>query len=174
MLIALGSTNRAKLGAASAIITRLYPGAEVRPVEVVVPVPAQPINDEQTQTGAIARARASLAQSGAADLGLGMESGLRETLGGWALCLWAAAVDRSGALGVGGGVVLPLPPKVVERVLAGEMLGHLMDALAGEQDTRQGPGALGVLTGGLITRQRAFEDALVCALARWLHPAFRE
>jgi len=92
VLVVLGSANRPKLAATSAVFQRLYPGAEVRPVEVRVDVPAQPIGDVQTQQGAILRARAALEKE-RADFGVGMEGGLRETLTGWALCLWAAVVE---------------------------------------------------------------------------------
>lgn len=171
VLVSLGSANRAKLGATSAVFTRLYGIVEVRPVEVDAGVPAQPIGDEQTQAGAIARARAALVRE-SADFGVGMEGGLRETLGGWALCSWAAVVDRKGTLGLGAGSILVLPRKVVERVLSGEELSLVMDALTGQQHIGQGPGAMGVLTEGAISRQRVFEDALVCALTRWRHPAY--
>ncbi len=171
MQISLASTNRAKLAAAQAVATRVFGDARIQPVAVTTDLPAQPIGDEETQAGAIARARAAVA-SGASDLGIGLEGGLRSTLGGWALCSWAVVVDVAGAVGVGGGGILLLPPKVVERVLAGEELGPVIDELAQMAETRQGLGASGVLTRGLLDRQRIFEDALICALAPWLHPAF--
>jgi inosine/xanthosine triphosphatase len=171
VLVAVGTTNRPKLAAANAVFTRLYSGVEVRSVEVRVDVPAQPIGDVLTQQGAVLRARAALAQV-PADFGVGMEGGLRETLGGWALCSWAAVVDAKGALGVGGGAVIVLPPRVVERVLAGEELSPVMDSVCGGQETGKGPGAFGLLTGGALTRQHTFEDALVCALAGWRHPSY--
>jgi inosine/xanthosine triphosphatase len=171
MQIALASTNRAKLGATRAVVARIFQQSEVQAVTVVANVPDQPIGDEQTQAGAIARARAALASDGA-NLGIGLEGGLRQTLGGWALCSWAAVVDRTDRLGVGGGGILLLPPMVVERVLAGEELGPVMDELAQETETRHGRGASGILTGGLLDRTRIFENALICALAPWLHPSF--
>ena len=171
MKIGLGSTNRAKVAALNSVASRLYPRAAVVPVAVQVDVPAQPIGDEQTQAGAVARARAVLSETGA-ELGVGLEGGLRTTVGGWALCSWAAVVDAQGRLGVGGGGILLLPPRIVERVLGGEELGPLMDELAQLTSTRHSLGASGVLTGGLVDRGRIFEDALICALAPWLHPAF--
>ena len=171
MQIALASTNRAKLAAAQAVAARVFGDVEIQPVVVAIDMPAQPVGDEATQAGAIARARAAIASAGA-DLGIGLEGGLRRTLGGWALCSWAAVVDAAGAVGVGGGGILLLPPSVVARVLAGEELGPVIDELAQLAETRQGLGASGVLTRGFLDRQRIFEDALICALAPWLHPAF--
>jgi len=81
-------------------------------------------------------------------------------------------VDAHGTVNVGGGIVIVLPRAVVQRVLAGEELSPVMDAVTGEQETGKGPGAVGLLTHGALTRQRMFEDALVCALARWRHDAY--
>ena len=151
MQIALASTNRAKLAAAQAVATRVFGYAEVHAVAVAIDMPAQPIGDEETQTGAITRARAAVTSAGA-DLGIGLEGGLRSTLRGWALCSWAAVVDAAGAVGVGGGGILLLPPSVVRRVLAGEELGPVIDELAQMAETRQGLGASGILTRGLLNR----------------------
>ncbi len=172
MQVVLGSTNRAKLMATQAVIKRVFPDSSVQSVTVAVDVPVQPIGDEQTQAGAIARARTAISASGA-DFGIGMEGGLRQTNAGWSLCSWAAVVDAVGTVGVGGGGILLLPPRVVERVLAGEELSPVMDELAQATETRQGLGASGILSGGLIDRGHIFEDALICALVPWLHPAFQ-
>ena len=171
MQAVLASTNRAKLTAAQAVLGRVFSGTIVSSVTVAVDVPAQPIGDEQTQAGAIARAREAV-RHGGADLGIGMEGGLRETYAGWALCSWAAVVDAHGTVGVGGGGILLLPPHVVERVLAGEELSPVMDELAQATEIRHSLGASGILSGGLIDRGHIFEDALICALVPWLHPAF--
>ena len=57
MRIALASTNRAKLAAAQAVAERVFGRAEIQAVTVAIDMPSQPIGDEQTQAGAIARAR---------------------------------------------------------------------------------------------------------------------
>ncbi len=129
MQIMLASTNRAKLAATHAVAQRVFTQSVVQVAMVTVDVPHQPIGDEQTQAGAIARARAAAALDHA-HLGVGLEGGLRQTLAGWALCSWAAVADVRGRLGVGGGGIVLLPSQVVERVLAGEELGPVMDELA--------------------------------------------
>jgi inosine/xanthosine triphosphatase len=171
MQIMLASTNRAKLAATHAVAHRIFTAPVVQTVTVAVDVPHQPIGDDETQAGAITRARAAAAVDHA-HLGVGLEGGLRQTRAGWALCSWAAVADARGRLGVGGGGIVVLPSQVVARVLAGEELGPVMDELAQAADTRHGLGASGILTGGLLHRQHIFEDALICALVPWLHPAF--
>jgi non-canonical (house-cleaning) NTP pyrophosphatase len=49
-------------------------------------------------------------------------------------------------------------------------LGHAMDKLVGERDTKRGKGAVGILTGGLVDRQRAYEVLVSYALAPLLTP----
>ena len=46
-------------------------------------------------------------------------------------------------------------------------LGDAIDRIAERRDKR-GVGAVGVLTGGLVDRQRAYEPLVAYALARWL------
>ena len=47
-------------------------------------------------------------------------------------------------------------------------LGHAMDAVSGGRDTKRSAGAVGILTAGLVDRQRAYEIILTYALAPWL------
>ena len=63
---------------------------------------------------------------------------------------------------------MPLPGIVAERIRAGEELGHAMDAVAQTIGTKHGRGAVGILTAGLIDRQRAYETLVTYALAPWL------
>jgi non-canonical (house-cleaning) NTP pyrophosphatase len=47
-----------------------------------------------------------------------------------------------------------------------------MDALTGLHNTKQGDGAIGILTDGHLSRQSAYEYVLTLALARLLTPAY--
>jgi non-canonical (house-cleaning) NTP pyrophosphatase len=87
-------------------------------------------------------------------------------------CAWAVAIDRDGQEGLGGSLSMPLPNTVAARIRAGEELGHAMDATANVVGTKHGRGAVGILTAGLIDRQRAYEPMVTYALAPWLAPAF--
>jgi len=167
----VGSTNPVKIAAASAILTRLAPAVQVTGLAVPSGVPDQPIGDDETQAGARQRARAALVASPAAQLGIGLEGGVVELPGG-ALrsCAWAVVVDREGREGLGGSLSMPLPERVAARIRAGEELGYAMDAEARTSGTKHGKGAVGILTAGLVDRQRAYEPMLAYALAPWLAP----
>ena len=170
-LVAIGSTNPVKLAAVRAVMEQLCPGAAFRAIEVDPGVPAQPLSDEEMVTGAKARAIAARIALDA-DLGIGLEGGVHRSTWGALLSGWAAIVDRDGRLGLGSGGRIALPPVLVESLEQGEELGPAMDRLSGLTDTRKGPGAVGILTNGLVVRDEAFRVAIAYALAPFLHSAW--
>jgi inosine/xanthosine triphosphatase len=166
--VAVGSTNPVKVGAARTMVQRLAPRAEVTGVAVPSGVPDQPWGDDETRRGAIARARAARAAQDA-DLGVGIEGGVvAEADGGVRSCAWAAVVGRDGREGIGGSLAMRLPARVAQLVRDGVELGHAMDALTGEHNVKQGVGAVGILTAGLVTRQQAYEVLVAYALVPFL------
>ena len=172
--IVVGSTNPVKIGAVRAVLGPLAPAATIEGVAVESTVPDQPFGDEETIRGAIARARAALAATGA-ELGVGIEGGVvNERDGGMRTCAWAAIVDAHGTPGVGGSLAMTLPARVAEMIRGGAELGHAMDALVGAHDTKRGAGAVGILTAGLVDRQRAYEVLVTYALARFVTPDLYE
>jgi inosine/xanthosine triphosphatase len=175
--VIVGSTNPVKVAAVQAVIARIVPHGRVVGMAVPSGVPDQPFGDEETQSGARGRALAALAGSDAL-LAIGLEGGVVRLPGTAGApdrlqsCAWAVAVDRDGREGVGGSLSMPLPQAVTQRVLAGEELGFAMDAVANTVGTKHGRGAVGILTAGLIDRQRAYEPLVTYALAPWLAPEF--
>jgi non-canonical (house-cleaning) NTP pyrophosphatase len=47
-----------------------------------------------------------------------------------------------------------------------------MDRASGRRDTKRGAGAVGILTAGLVDRQRAYEVLVTYALAPFLSPEY--
>ncbi|MDB4878411.1 MAG: hypothetical protein JWM41_4857 [Gemmatimonadetes bacterium] len=166
--IAVGSTNPVKIGAVCAVIGMLAPAARVDGVAVASTVADQPFGDEETIRGALARASAAREALGA-ELGVGIEGGVVEQPdGSMRTCAWAAIVDAHGRSGVGGSLAMPLPQSVAAMIRGGVELGHAMDRLVGEHDTKRGKGAVGILTAGLVDRQGAYEVLVSYALAPFL------
>lgn len=166
--VAVGSTNPVKIGAVRAVVGVLAPHARIEGLSVPSGVRDQPVGDDETIRGAIARAHAARAALNA-DLGVGLEGGIVEEQGGvMRTCAWAAIVDGRGRSGIGGSLAMPLPARVAELVRGGLELGHAMDRLIGEHDTKRGKGAVGILTAGLVDRQRAYEVLVSYALAPFL------
>jgi inosine/xanthosine triphosphatase len=170
-LVAVGSTNPVKIAATRAVIARVAPEARVEGLQVASTVPDQPWGDEETARGARARAIAARRALGA-DLGIGIEGGVVDDERGLRTCAWAAVVGLDGREGTGGSLAMPLPPSVAELVRRGHELGDAMDQVAGTHDVKRGPGAVGLLTAGLIDRQRAYEALITYALAPFLAAEF--
>jgi inosine/xanthosine triphosphatase len=167
-LVAVGSTNPVKLAATRAVISPVAPLATFESIDVASTVRAQPWGDDETIRGALARARAARGALNAG-LGVGLEGGVVESANGTLrTCAWAAIVDDQGHESVGGSLAMPLPPSVERLVRDGHELGHAMDLLLQQRDIKRGPGAVGILTRGLLDRQRAYEPMIVYALSRWL------
>lgn len=170
-LVAVGSTNPVKVAAVGTIIHRVWPEAQVEGISVPSGISEMPLSEAEIIRGARNRAQAAL-EGLAADLGVGLEGGLHQESFGWALQGWVAVVDGSGRSHIGSGTRLLLPEGIVQRVLAGEELGFVMDDLLGEENVKQKGGAIGALTAGLITRQDAFTHSVAYALAPFLTPQF--
>lgn len=142
----------------------------VEGVAVASQVADQPFGDEETIRGAITRARAAL-DALDADLGVGIEGGVVEGANGeMRTCAWAAIVAVDGRTGVGGSLAMQLPASVAQSIREGLELGRAMDRLVSESNTKYGKGAVGILTAGLVDRQRAYEVLVTYALAPFLTP----
>jgi len=168
--VAVGSTNPVKLSAVRAVLAPLAPMASIDSVAVPSTVSDQPFGDDETIRGARARAMAAREALGA-ELGVGIEGGVVEQADGdMRTCAWAVVVDAHGRCGVGGSLAMPLPHRVAQMIRNGIELGHAMDQLVGELDTKRGKGAVGILTADLVDRQRAYEVLVTYALAPFLTP----
>lgn len=163
--IAVGSRNPVKVSAVASVVRHWSPLSPVEGVAAASGVPDQPVGDDETIRGAVQRARAArLALD--ADIGVGLEGGVVELEdGAMRSCAWAAVALRDGREFVGGSLAMPLPPAVAALVRSGVELGHAMDTLTGGHDTKHGAGAVGILTNGMIDRQRAYEVLVTYALA---------
>ena len=173
MKVLVGSTNPVKLEAARAGFSAFYDEVEVVGVPAPSGVADMPLG-QATFDGA--RQRAAYLQGlnerdglGAAFVA-GIEGGALELDGRW-FALGAVCVrDAAGREGVGTSPWFALPEVVVPRLLAGEELGAVIDALSGETDTKRRGGAIGFLTGGALDRASLYAQGVVAALVPLRNP----
>ncbi len=176
--IAAGTTRRPKLDALLETLREIDPagGWKVAAFDAPSGVRETPLSSDEIRQGAWGRVKALLDQAPGYDLYIGMEGGLAAAGDDVWLENWAYASDgRRGWFGSGGAE--PVPAAIVEEVIRkGRSLAEVIDELAGRSDIRSQEGTWGVLTRNLITRQHAFRDALVNALAPFLlsAPLYRE
>ena len=171
--VAVGSANPVKFAAVTEVLEGVAPGASITAVPVPSGVSDQPFGDEETIRGARERARAARAAIDA-DLGIGLEGGVVDGPDGMRTCAWCVVVHRNGREGVGGSLAMPLPDAVARMIRDGTELGHAMDQLVGERNTKHGKGAVGILTDDRINRQAAYEVLVTYALAPFITPALYE
>jgi inosine/xanthosine triphosphatase len=167
--VAVGSLNPVKINAARSALERAGFEFSLQGVAVPSGVAEQPIGLEDITRGARQRALNAREALGAA-WGVGMEGGVEFDQAGdaWLFSMVAIVTAERESLARGGQLLLP--PQVAARLRAGGELGPVMDELLGTSNIKQGLGAVGYLTGGLITREAAFFDCFSRALGPLLHP----
>jgi inosine/xanthosine triphosphatase len=168
--VAVGSTNPVKIGAAARIFSERFAPVVVQGVDVPSGVAHQPVGHEETQRGAVNRARAALAAADA-DWGVGLEGGVTFNDDGqcW-MIQYCAVAHRDGRLGTGSGAMFLLPPAIARGIAAGGEVGPLFDQLTGTVDIKKKGGAIGFLTNGLVVREEMYAHIVAAALVSFFHP----
>ncbi|MBO8177768.1 MAG: DUF84 family protein [Bacillus sp. (in: Bacteria)] len=166
MLIAIGSTNRTKVQAVKKICSHHWKDVTFLEVKAPSQVNDQPFSDEETIKGAIHRAQYCLEHTDAS-LAFGLEGGVAETPFGLFLCNWGVLLTREGKEYIAGGARIRLPEAIAERLRKGEELGPVMDDYSQQTGVRFKEGAVGILTGGLITRDVMYEHIVQLLVGQW-------
>lgn len=163
----IGSQNTVKISAVKSGFEAVWPDTQFEfvPRSVESSVSAQPMTDEETIKGALHRAGAVL---GDADYGVGLEGGINQIDKNWFSCGWAVVVNRAGDMGIGSSPRIMLPPAVIDLIHQGMELADIDDRLFETSRSGQGEGNFGLMTGGLITRQSAYTQAVIVALTRFI------
>ncbi len=169
VIVAIGSTNRAKVEAARHAVLAAWPRAQLVPLAVGSGVSEMPMTDAEGQRGALARALAARLAADA-DYGLGMEGAVNDGPGGMMLTNWVVAVARDGRTSLASGGSLTLPEVIAREIRAGGELGPIMGRIIGQEHTKQGEGAAGYLTRGVVPRVLTFQVGVGLALAPFLRP----
>ncbi|MGN4124037.1 DUF84 family protein [Lysinibacillus sphaericus] len=167
MNIAIGTTNKAKTQAVEVIVKQYFEKAVFTYVKASSEVSEQPITTEETRQGAINRAKNSLHATGAA-LSFGLEGGVTEIEGEMYICNWGALVLADGTIFTAAGAQIILPKEIAQEIIAGKELGPIMEAYTKRLDIRQGAGAVGIFTQGIVSRQSMFEHIVALLVGQYL------
>ncbi len=173
MKVLVGSRNPVKAGAVQDVFGQYFPGVEVDAMEVASGVPAQPVGDD-TFAGAQNRALALVALNRAQGLGAsycaGLEGGIARLAGRWYTFGVVCIADAGGQCGMGVSPMFELAPALYEPLLAGEELGHVVDRLSGDHNSKQKGGAIAYLTQGRVGRRELYAQGVIMALVPFLNP----
>ena len=169
MLVAIGSTNPCKIAAVKNIFSQIWPKTEFKALKVDSEIAPQPLGEEEIIKGATNRAKRAIKKTGA-DFGVGIEGGVRKIKDSLFTTAWCAIVNQKREMSIGGGLIMLLPQKVSEKILAGGELGPVMDETTGIKGVKKKMGAVGILTEDLIDRTSAYESIVAYALVKFLNP----
>ena len=127
-------------------------------------VSEQPMSDAETRQGARNRVEQARVQSPDADFWVGLEGGLDYFDGHLMAFAWMVIAGAEDRISETRSATLPLPPKVQMLVSEGLELGEANDRVFSTLNSKQGGGAFGLLTDGLLTREIIYTQTLILAL----------
>ena len=163
--IVVASLNPVKADAVLSGFRRLFPGEDfqVAPIRVDSGVEDQPLSDQAARQGAENRAQAARRADPVGDYWVGVEGGC-DTLGAEMIAFaWVVVLSNVG-VGSSRTAHFRLPVEVQQLVEAGMELGDADDQVFGKRNSKQKSGAVGLLTGDVITRKTLYEQAVILAL----------
>jgi len=181
MIIGIGSENPVKVKACKVAIQKLRKKLDVKiePHFIIrhaaSGISHMPTSEAEMMLGAKNRAEnlhhTLQSESQSADYTIGLEGGLMNpfpnmrTKPVYFLQSWVYVYDgRSGFWGSSGAI--PVPGNITASVINdGLELSTVIDAISGQDDVRSKMGAAGILTDGIVNRQKFFETAIEFAFA---------
>ena len=171
MEVIVTSRNPVKIGAVREAFLSRFPMDEIllTPVDVKSGVPDQPMSDQETRQGARNRVNNAKTKHPGADYWVGLEGGLDYFDGQLMAFAWMVIAGSEDRISETRSVTLPLPPRVQELVIGGLELGEANDLVFSTLNSKQGGGAYGLLTDGLMTRESVYTQTLMLALIPFVH-----
>ena len=171
LTIVVTSFNPVKNEAVMEAFGNRFPLHDIRviPVQVDSGVADQPMSDDETLRGARNRVAEARLKIPDADFWVGLEGGLDffdQHLMAFAWMVVSGPDNRSSETR---SMTLPLPPRVQALVESGLELGDANDRVFSTLNSKQGGGAYGLLTDGLMTRESIYTQTLILALIPFVH-----
>ena len=167
MEIAIGTTNKAKIQAVQTIVNQYFDNITYTYFKAASQVSDQPMTTEETRLGAVNRANNTSTATEAA-LSFGLEGGVTEIAGEMYVCNWGALTLADGTIFTAAGAQIRLPQEIAQEIRSGKELGPVMEHYTQRLDIRQGAGAVGIFTQGIVTRQTMFEHIVSLLVGQYL------
>lgn len=170
--IVVASKNPVKITTTLAGFKKMFQNEsfEVTGTSVKSDVSDQPVTEEETLQGALNRVENAQISEPNADYWVGIEGGIQETNGALLTFAWIVVKSTDGKLGKGRTGSFFLPNKVAQLIKQGKELGEADDIVFNKQNSKQENGAVGILTGDVLTRGTFYEPAIVLALIPFKNP----
>lgn len=170
--VVVASTNPVKINTTEIGFAKMFPNVEHEflGVKAESGVSDQPMSEEETLKGALNRAEHIAKLEPKADYWVGIEGGIQEINGVMESFAWIVIRDKKGKIGRGRSGSFILPPKVAKLIKQGKELGEADDIVFGMKNSKQSNGAVGILTGDVLTRTTFYEPAVILALIPFKNP----
>jgi inosine/xanthosine triphosphatase len=169
--IIVASKNPVKIQAALNGFEKMFPEETFQAEGVSAPsgVSDQPMTDTETLQGALNRAQNAQASAASGDYWVGIEGGCDEQQGDMQAFAWVVVLSRE-RIGKARTGTFMLPTEVARLVREGVELGEADDRVFKRSNSKQGNGAVGILTRDVIDRTVYYEHAVVLALVPFKNP----
>jgi len=171
--IIIASLNPVKAEAVFNGFQRLFPDEkfELQTVLVSSNVSDQPMSDETAREGAQNRAFNARQIHPEGDFWVGIEGGCDYLDGEMVAFAWIV-VNSDEKQGCARTALFRLPGEVQALVESGIELGDADDLVFMRENSKQKSGAVGILTGDVVTRTSLYEQAVILALIPFRNPTF--
>jgi len=169
--IVVTSQNPVKSQAVLNGFQRMFPneGFVIQEVSVSSGVADQPMTDQATREGASNRAENGRLAVPDVDYWVGVEGGCDSLEDQMVAFAWIEILGVS-TRGSARTALFRLPREVQKMIERGLELGEADDRVFGETNSKQQSGAVGLLTGDVVTRTSLYEQAVILALIPFKHP----
>ncbi len=172
MKILVGSKNPIKIESVKEAFIHFFSDIEVIGIEVNSYVPSQPIGEE-TFLGAKNRAlylkELNDKEKMNANFFVGIEGGIIKLFDRWFAFGCICIVDENGQMSFGTSPHFELPEFVIEKLLQGIELGDVIDEITNQRKSKQGIGAIGFFTKGVVSRKELYTQGVKVAIIPFLH-----
>jgi len=168
--VIVASENPVKIAVAKRAFSSVYPNESFEFVAVKSQsgVPDQPMNDE-TEKGAMNRLAFIKERYAEADFWISQEGGTFTDGDKLYNRAWIAVCDANGRVAKSSTAQYYLPTKIVTNIREGMELSEANDAFFNSINSKQGIGAVGYITDGLIDRENYYLPAAIIALSELKH-----
>jgi len=163
--IVVASQNPVKAAAVLSGFNRMFSDEAfaVKKITVDSGVQEQPLSDQVTRQGALNRAQKAQSLSPQADYWVGIEGGCETLEDEMFAFAWVVVLSKE-ILASARTAHFMLPQQVKVLVESGLELGDADDLVFGKKNSKQKSGAVGLLTGDVVTRKALYEQAVILAL----------
>jgi inosine/xanthosine triphosphatase len=170
--IIIASKNPVKIDSTYAGFVKMFKDEifEIEGLSVESGVSDQPMGEEETLTGAKNRVNNVSLLSLNADYWVGIEGGSKVVGEGMETFAWVVIKSKNGIVSQGRTASFYLPKEIVALIKMGKELGEADDIVFKRTNSKQSNGAVGILTGDVLTRANYYETAVIMALIPFKNP----